>query len=62
MITPVLTRPMVTIRVSGISGLIRLTISIEISVAQLLSAAAMQLISAAAIPAANNPLSPIGTR
>ena len=36
--------------------------SMETSVAQLLSAAAMQLMSAAAMHAANNPRSPIGTR
>ena len=36
--------------------------STEISVAQLFSAAAMQLISAATMPAASRPLSPVGTR
>ena len=62
MMTPVVIRPMVTTRASAISGPPRLTTSIEISVAQLFSAAAMQLINAAAMLAASRPLSPTGIR
>ena len=62
MMTAVATRPVNTTLLSVASGRMRLTMSIEMSVAQLLSAAAMQLMSAAAIQAARRPLSPTGTR
>ena len=62
MMMPVVIRPMRTTRESGMAGEWRLTMSIEIRVAQLLRAAAMQLIRAAAMLAASRPLSPTGTR
>ncbi len=62
MMTPVVIRPILTTRASGVSGRTRFTTSIETSVAQLLSAAAMQLMSAAAMQAARSPRSPVGTR
>jgi hypothetical protein len=62
MITPVVMRPMRTTRASVASGCRRFTTSMEIKVAQLLSAAAMQLIKAAARLAAINPRRPTGMR
>ena len=62
MITPVAIRPMITMRLSLVSGRTRLTMSSEIKVAQLLRAAAMQLIRAAAMLAASKPLRPTGIR
>ena len=62
MITMAKTCPIRTWVLSEVSGLIRLTISTATSVAELLRAAAMVLISAASSPAAMSPLSPVGMR
>ena len=62
MITPVVMRPTRTTRASVASGWRRLTTSMEMRVAQLLSAAAMQLMSAAARLAAIKPRTPTGMR